>query len=298
MATIGGIKRPSDPSAAESTDSLIDEACGELRAADRNGNGVIRAGRFEPELGPDTDPLARAVYDFVDFESYDGPISLWGLPARGDVLEGGGGIGSTFRVKHYTSCESVTTDALSIGATDLRRRLRDGNGNDLATQDLQHIVERGRAAGILPADDSQAQAAISDAVEKLLAYSAKASCEKEVRLHKEVAPLTQQELVDGLKPAAGQAPSLAGIIADTVINKTRAAGEPPQWNAFFAEALKDIDSRAKMLRLPRADETGLVGDTLSHYLLVLGKRAKENELLNRVQSQLAQRMQAHKLNGR
>lgn len=246
-----------------------------LRRLDKNGDGIISGRRYGNELDATKDPLTKAVFDFVNFGNYSGQTSVLGSATRGDVQEGGLGLGYTTRPKHYTSHGTVTEGDLSAGVQDLAGRLTGSSGpGDLAQRDLEKILQaeaktRGGLKGKAPARYQ----AVHEAVERLLDHVAKKTGEKELATRTDGARLTHAELLASLDPE-----SLEGFLAKVVIGE----GEE-QWMEFFKYGLRNT------ARDEQTEERGQVGSILQHYLLVIGKRARQTGLVRTIESHLPAR---------
>ncbi len=244
-----------------------------LRRIDANGDGLISGRRFGNELDATKDPLARAIFDFVDYGNYGGQTSVLGPWTRGDVQEGGLGLGFTTRPKHYTSQRVISEDALSAGVQDLVYRLKNEGIGDLVETDLEKIVAAAQAEGLLPGDAPARYQAVHEATERLLDQAVKLISAKERATKLDGVPLTQVELQAGLK-----AGSLEALIAKVVIGE---GGE--QWMAYFKHGIRST------ARNEQVEEHGQVGSILQHYLLVIGKRARETSLVRTIEARLPAR---------
>jgi len=254
-----------------STKDRIRAALGVLRRADANGDGLISGRSYGNELGSTKDPLANALFDFVDYGNYTGQTSVFGPETRGDVQEGGLGLGFTTRPKHYTSQRTLDDEALTRGLRELRRRLSGEGPDDLAQRDLEKILlTEAKTRGKLQGDAPERYQAVHEAVERLLDHVVKKTGEKERATRNSTALLTHDELLASLDPE-----SLEHFVAKVVL-----AGEGEQWMEFFKRGTQ-LTARDE-----QSQERGLVGSVLQHYLLVIGKRARETSLLRQIQAQL------------
>ncbi|MBL4850108.1 MAG: hypothetical protein JKY65_31660 [Planctomycetes bacterium] len=241
-----------------------------LRRVDANGDGLISGRRYGNELDATKDPLARAVFEFVDYGNYTGQTSVYGPATRGDVQEGGLGLGYTTRPTHYTSNQVLHEDALDLGMRDLGRWLSSGP-DDLPQQDLERVRAQAKAKGLLSGDATAQYRAIHEAAERLLDHIAKKTGEKERAKSKDGVRLTHAELIAGL-----DGKSLEALLAKTVIGD----GAKEQWMDFFRRGLSYTRYDE------RKEERGLVGSMLQHYLLVIGKRAMQTSLVTKIRGHL------------
>jgi len=242
-----------------------------LRRVDANGDGLINGRRYRNELDATKDPLARAVFEFVDYGNYTGRTSVFGPATRGDVQEGGIGLGYTTRPKHYTSNQTLSEDALTLGLRDLRQRVSSPLPQDLPQQDLTRVLAAAKAAGLLKGTSAaQRYQAIHEAAEALLERIVKLAGEKERKTRKDGARLTQAELKAALK-----AGSLEALLFQALLSTGK-----EHWMTFFQRGLRYTR------RDEERDELGTVGSVLQHYLLVVGKRARETGLLTQIRKHL------------
>lgn len=248
--------------------AALGEAVERLLAADLNGDGRIisRGGGGELE---GVDALARAVYAYVDFANPTGQYSLWGADSRGVYVEGGLGMGYSFRPKHMTSHGILTESSLRAGVTLLERAITNPRV-DQASQDLASIREAAIAQlGLSPAE---VDGAIWTASNQLLDQLKAMNAAKERALSRDDAAVTRDEALAGL-PAG----SLERLIAEHTLGKEQ---------RFFASALREMSARRAAFGGAPRDQTGLAGDAALQYILVVGKRAMEAELVGRVLEQL------------
>ena len=265
-------KDPAPDTSKGSVKERLKAALTVLRRADANGDGLITGRRYGNELGATLDPLALAAFEFVDYGNYTGQTSIYGPATRGDVQEGGLGLGYTTRPKHYTSNKVLTEGALDLGMRDLHKRLSEPAPSDLPHQDLERVLAQAKTLGRLSGDASGQYRAIHEAAERLLEHIAKKTGEKERATNRDGAKLTHAELLAGLDAA-----TLEAVLAKTIL-----AGAKEQWMDFFSRGL------SLTARDERVEERGQVGAVLQHYLLVVGKRAKETSLLSQIRRHLAQ----------
>jgi hypothetical protein len=256
------------------------------RADDAPKDGYVRGTRFGNEMAGVSDELAKAIFDYVDFVSYRGQLSVYGTPGRGDYLEGGLGMGYTLRPKHMTDNKIVSLEDIGRGVGEIRDRLTGRvQQNDSPNQDVAKIAERAIAAGFGKSGEPGAvYGEIWSAVDRLLNRVSELTGSKERKVGKEVAPLTHEELLQGIEPQ-----SLEFLIADEVLRGAQEKdGQREHWMGFFSRAVREVEMRRQAFRLERTPEAGLVGDTLQQYLLVVGKRAQETEILTRVEHAIAE----------
>ena len=264
---MGDIKAPPNVTVA------LHAALDRILDADSDGNGMITGGRWKPEMGKVEDPLSQALYDYVDYANYSGRGSLY-RESRGDVMTGGLGMGYTLRPTHYTTHRHVRERDLHEGVTELRRALTGAakNRDDAPAQHLDgvHAI---LAAGVVGQTEAGATyGAIHQSVEKLLDHIVEQTEQKEREVRDSAALLTHAELQNSLAPG-----STERLLVDTLLAGVgEGQGEEP-WALFFPE----------VARLPAsARQEGHVGDLMTHYLLVVGKRARQAELLERVRAAL------------
>jgi hypothetical protein len=254
-----------------STKDRVRAALAILRRADANGDGLINGRRYKNELTETKDPLANALFDFVDYGNYTGQTSVFGPETRGDVQEGGLGLGYTTRPKHYTSQRQLDDEDLSRGLRELRRRLSGEGPDDLAQRDLEKILlAESKTRGQLSGDAVARYQAVHEAVERLLDHVVKKTGDKERATRDSTALLTHDELLKSLDPQ-----SLESVVAKVVFE-----GGREQWMEFFKRGTQ-LTARDE-----QTEQRGLVGSVLQHYLLVIGKRARETSLLRKIQSHL------------
>lgn len=248
--------------------AALDQTVERLLAADQNRDGRI-IGRSRGSEIEGLDALARAVYAYVDFANPGGQYSLWGADSRGVYLEGGLGVGYSFRPKHMTSHGILTESNLRAGAALLERAITNPRV-DQANQDLASIREA--AMTQLGLSSSEVDGAIWTASNQLLDQLKAMNAAKEHTLSRDDAAVTRDEALAQL-PAG----SLERLIAEHTLGKEQ---------SFFGSALREMAERRAAFGGAARDQTGLAGDAAMQYILVVGKRAMEAELVGRVLEQL------------
>ncbi len=261
-------------------EALLEQAAQELLQADRDGNGVIAGGRGE-ELETVRSPVARALYEYADHVNHDAAATRWG-PAY--ELQGGLGVGYALRPAHVPARRRVSHRALSATVNELRLRL-EHRANDLPQQSVDGLLARAKAAGLLPADAHEAltrlHAASEVALEKLESYTEV----KERRLGREHVEVGIVELEQHLAPKAGE----PGTLEHLLVAELARGGAV--WQAYF-----DGDRRLVATHRQRADvfaPAGSADDAFQHYIVLLGRRAREMALLLRLEVALSQAGQAN-----
>jgi hypothetical protein len=250
---------PTDPAVIEvgmpdRANERIDAALDRLLSAADENNGRVVRNRFQDQVSS-LDPLARAVFDYVNYANPNGYRSLWGPAAGGDYEEGGLGLGFTMRPKHMTlngfALKQDLIDGTKMLESDLARRKL-----DLADADLAKIAAS--LPGMKPTARYQA---IADASERLLEHVRHQIEDKQRATGNENAVLSEDELLASL----GGDDHLVQLIAQ------QSAGRGA---TFFAKELETIDARriAYGVRVP--DEAREVGEAQQNYLLVIEKRAQ------------------------
>jgi hypothetical protein len=242
------------PALAGALERILARNLGQDRLIDGAGWG--------DELGH-IDGLARAVYDYVDYANPRGDYTLWGAELRGVYAEGGLGVGYTLRPKHRTGLSLLTFEDLQAGVRALDRALDARPPADQGTRDLDTL----RAAGW---GDSRIHAA----AETLLDEVQRLEGAKERRVGQAVALLTHAELLAGLAEGSD-----AQTLARTVL-----AGRG--WDEVLGRALSDIGARKAAFGTAPFTDATQVDDGVTHYILLLGKRAELARRLEAVRAQL------------
>jgi len=255
----------------DTTRAEVDAAVVRLIKAGGDDGWVDGAG-WGNEL-EEIDPLARAVYDYVNFVNPRGKTTGWGPSTRGDYMSGGLGVGYSFRPEHMTGNNQLGEDDLRIGAGWLAKAIEAGpaTGSSLKFQDLDSIVVTGRAQGIWAADatDAEVYGAVYDAGDKLIEHIVTLNEAKEVATNNSTAIVTHAELLETLPEG-----SLERLIAERTVTNEHGG-------TFFAK-----EAWASAVHHRAEAETGKAGEVAMHYLLVVAKQAKEAELALNVEGLL------------
>jgi len=181
-------------------------------------------------------------------------------------------MGYTLRPTHYTSHRHVRERDLHEGVTELRRAFTHGAAKEDAPQKHLDGMRAALAASGIAAPEQGIDGSIHQSIEKLLDHIVERTGEKEREVRDSAALLTHAELQNSLEPGSAER-----ILVDTLLAGVgEGQGEEP-WALFFPE----------VARLPAsARQEGHVGDLMTHYLLVIGKRARQAELLEQVRAAL------------
>ncbi len=234
------------------------DAYSRLAARNNEGGSHLDGAGWGNEL-EGIDPLARAVYDYVDFTTPRGNYSLWGGQLRGVYSEGGLGVGFTLRPKIPTGYQNLSMADLKTGVGELDQRLSGKAAPaDQGTADLDSL----RAGGLKDGKIYQLTEALLDHVQS-------AEEAKERKLGKGVALLTHAELLDGL-----EAGSDLHTLAKTVLQNQG-------WSDVLGREMSHMMGGLKSF----SDATH-IDDGVTHYVLLLGKRAQQAHLLHQVQAGL------------
>lgn len=210
------------------------------------------------------DSLARAVYDYVDFTTPRGNYSLWGGQLRGAYSEGGLGVGFTMRPKIPTGYQQLAMGDLKKGVSELDSRLENKAAPaDQGTKDLDSL----RAGGL---KDGK----IYELTEALLEHIQGAEEAKERKTGQGVALLTHAELLGSLDEG-----SALHDLAKTVL-------QSQGWGDVLGREISTIDRRSKAFGTGGMKDATHIDDGVTHYVLLLGKRAQQAHLLNQVQAHL------------
>jgi len=276
--------RAGDPTWRQRSEAEIDSAVTLLRQLDANDDGKLVEARLHSELEGLQDPMARAIFDFANFGNYSGQSSFYGRETRGDVMSGGLGLGYTLRPEHYTSHGYLSEENLDAGVRELKGRLAGQRATgDLAAKDLGQIAERAAQQGLFSSQGPERFGELHAATERLLDHIQTQTEKKELATRNSSARLTLDELFSG--PAALPEGSLERLIADEIVRgQAEGDGGGEHWMDFFKRGI-DLTSLDE-----RGDQRGQVGDMLQHYMLVVGKRAKETQYLEQVKTELAKRL--------
>lgn len=237
----------------------INQAMATLLDADTDDNGRVDITWNRDEMKGVQDPLARALYEFTNYANYDGQMSYYGPETRGDVQEGGLGLGYTTRPKHYTSFERVRVEELAVGAKELGRRLDPERKLDMADRDLEKVL------GGVGGDRAAGCQEVHEAAERLLDHIMTETEKLEVRTGDSGALLSHQQLLDSLEPG-----SLEHRIASQLLEgQVEGSDGAERWMDFFKRGIDftRIDERGT--------QTGKVGTMLQQYLHSISKRAQE-----------------------
>lgn len=233
-----------------------------LIARDVGKGGSIDGAGWGNEL-EGIDSLARAVYDFADLNNPNGNYGFWGGQLRGVYSEGGLGVGYTMRPKVRGALNFVTVKDLQTGVRDLDRQLDAPRPKDQGTADIDTL----RARGLSFSD-------VHSLAERLLDTIVDIEEAKERATNQGVALLTHAELLDALEPGSD-----LHALAQTVFDSQG-------WSQVLGREIKQIDANRKAFaRGPMKDATH-VDEGVTHYLLLLGKRAQQDSLLDQVRSHL------------
>jgi hypothetical protein len=244
--------------AGASLNASLQQGLARILAADADGDGVVRGGR-EPETAA-LDPLARAIYAYVDQVNPRGNYSLWGQSSRGDYLVGGLGLGHALRPAHMTSQQILTRQDLQQGVRELERALTVPRAGVLA-DDLAAVLARGKD-GAAPTLDEVHRAAT-----RLLEQVQSAVQAKELATLRETVVLFPHELLARLEP---------GSLERTIAEVTMGHGK-----TFYARELERFRGGRS-----GHDEGTIVGDAQQLYILQLAKAAREDALLADVRAAL------------
>lgn len=248
--------------------AALDSAKARLMAADANGDGKVVGRSYGNEL-QSIDPLARALYDYVDFVNPRGQTSLWGADSRGDYMEGGLGLGYSFRPKHGTGNRILTEADLDLGITMLKRSIAQPK-TDQPSQDLSSIREAAKSE--LGLSDSLVNQEIWSATDRLLERIVSITNAKERSTGNTTATATYSEVLEGLTPG-----SLEKIIAEKTLGHEA---------AHYADNLRVMSAVRTSLGAKPRNETGKVADAAMQYILLVGKRAQETHLSGKVLANL------------
>ncbi|MBI5507477.1 MAG: hypothetical protein HY903_01870 [Deltaproteobacteria bacterium] len=263
------------PLDAATVHAALDRVQQLLTAADRAPqDGFVRETWAADELVQVKDPLARAVYDYVDFANY----------RESYHLEGGVSHGHGLRPARYSAQRIVSLEDLGRGVGELKKKLAQApDATDPVNRDLAGIASRARAAGLgAGKSDAQLYVEIYQATEELLDKSAAKPTDEERRLRGDGRPLTRDALL--LRLGSG---SLAYLVAMEVLaGAQESGGERGHWLRYMAGEVADLNLRRQVFRLEPAP-TDAVDDRLLLYFLVLGKRAKETALLAQIETLVA-----------
>lgn len=251
-APLGVVQRVAAPVVDSTADAKLSAALTAILAADANGDGKVVGGRLSSELGG-LDPLARAVYDYVDFVNPRGSYSLWGADSRGDYVSGGFGAG--FRPQHMSAQQVLLRSDLEQGVRELSRALATRRA-DAPADDLAAIRAR---TGASPGE-------ISAAVERVLDDVRAGGAAKALEARRSDVLLTHAEA--RARHAEG---SLERVVLE-VIEGRGAVHFAPALARFGAE-------RARLAAAP-----GHVGEAELQYLHLVGKLAREAELVDAVRA--------------
>lgn len=242
------------PALAEALERLLARNSGQDRVIDGAGWGNELEG---------VDPLARAVYDYVNYVNPRGDYSLWGGELRGAYSEGGLGVGYTFRPKHMTGVNVLTFDDLSRGVQALDRALDAGLPEDAGARDLAAL----HGKGLTDARIHRAAEALLDQIQDLEGA-------KERRLGQGVAKLTHAELLEGLTPGSD-----AHTLAQVALGSKG-------WTQVLGREIRTIDARKVAFGTGKMQDSTHVDDGVTHYVLLLGKRAEQARLLDAVRAEM------------
>jgi hypothetical protein len=246
----------------------LDLAAARILAADANQDGRVIGRSYGYEL-QNLDSLARAVYDYVDFVHPRGDLSVYGADGRGDYLEGGLGLGYSFRPKHMTGQNILLESDLTAGVKMLKSAIANPK-TDQASQDLSTIREAAKTQ--LGVSSEQVDGAIWAATGRLLDRILQINNAKEIATRNSTALATHAEVLAGLTPG-----SLEKLIAETALGHE---------TTHFSGAILEMAARRAAFGGRPRNEVGVAGDTAMHYILLVGKRAQEAHLVGEVLARL------------
>lgn len=238
------------------------EAYGRLLARNGEGGRSIDGKGWGNEL-EGIDSLARAVYDFADINNPNGNYSFWGGQLRGVYSEGGLGVGFSMRPKLRGPLNVVTLDALKTGVRDLDRALDAPRPADQGSADLDTLAARGLSPK-----------ALHGLTETLLETIVNLEEAKERATGKGTALITHDELLNALEPG-----SALHTLAQTVLQNKG-------WDSVLGREIKTINGRREAFGRGPMRNDSHVDEGVTHYVLLLGKRAQQQSLLQQVRAHL------------
>jgi hypothetical protein len=269
-------KAGNDP-AKEKRNNALNQAAEKLKAANGDSTGrIIGEGRWGSHLDDLKDPLAKAVYEYADYGNFGASSGIYGPTTRGDVQSGGLGRGFTIGPEHYTASKHVMEGDLDKGVADIKKHLDGVVKPDGLDKELDGILAAGQKNGTLTGSPGEQKEAVHHAAQNVLDHIQDQAGKKEIRLGKDHAPLTHGELLSSLEPG-----TLEHTIAKQIVQGDGADGSSKeQWMDFYKRGISYTGKDEAKL------EKGLVGPMLQQYVLGVSKRAKEGEILGRIQSHL------------
>ncbi len=238
------------------------EAYGRLLARNGEGGRSIDGKGWGNEL-EGIDSLARAVYDFADVNNPNGNYSFWGGQLRGVYSEGGLGVGFSMRPKLRGPLNVVTLDALKTGVRDLDRALDAPRLADQGSDDLDTLAARGLSPK-----------ALHGLTETLLETIVNLEEAKERATNKGTALITHDELLKALEPGSD-----LHALAQTVLQNKG-------WDSVLGREIKTINGRREAFGRGPMKNDSHVDEGVTHYVLLLGKRAQQENLLQQVRAHL------------
>lgn len=244
--------------------SPVRAAVDRLLATDDNGDGRVDGKGWGDELG-DADPLAKAVYAYIDYLNPRGRASGWGPTTSGDYMVGGLGLGYNVKPAHMTGNAILLAGDLDAGARDLEARLGQIVPDDQRGADLTQLLESGRAQGLLPKGDAEAFAKLHTVAAGLIDRASEVNAAEEKATGNSTAVVSREAFVAGLPEG-----SLERLVAETAL-------APGKAGAFFAERAW----AGKVIEMTQT-EGGKLGEVAQHYLLELAKEAKLSGLATEV----------------